>query len=56
MNIKFTGAESILFKMTYEFAINIEKLSEEEATEKAMNKIIMKRALGDQLEKEGFKY
>jgi hypothetical protein len=56
MNVKFTGAEKVLFKMTYEFAINVEKLSEEEAIEKAMNKVIMKRALGKQLEKEGFTY
>jgi hypothetical protein len=45
MNVEFTGAEKVLFKATYEFAINIEKLSHDEATEKAMNKIIMKRAL-----------
>lgn len=56
MNKEFTGAERVLFKATYEFAINVEKLSKEEATEKAMNKIIMKRALGKQLAKEGFKY
>ena len=45
MNIEFTGAEKVLFKATYEFAINIEKLSHEDATEKAMNKVIMKRAM-----------
>jgi hypothetical protein len=56
MKKEFTGAERVLFKMTYEFAINVEKLSEEEAIEKAMNKIIQKRALGTQLAKEGFKY
>jgi hypothetical protein len=56
MNVKFTGAEKVLFKMTYEFAINVEKLSEEDAIEKAINKVIMKRALGKQLKKEGFTY
>ena len=45
MNVEFTGAEKVLFKATYEFAINIEKLSHDEATEKAMNKILSKRAL-----------
>ena len=56
MNVKFTGAEKVLFKISYEFAINVEKLSEEDAIEKAMNKVIMTRALGTQLAKEGFKY
>jgi hypothetical protein len=53
MNVEFTGAEKVLFKATYEFAINIEKLSHDEATEKAMNKIIMKRALAKKIK---FKY
>jgi hypothetical protein len=56
MNKEFTGAEKVLFKMTYEFAINVEKLTEDEATEKAMNKIIQKRMLGDKLAKEKFTY
>lgn len=56
MQIEFTGAERVLFKVTYEFGVNVEKLSEKEATEKAMNKIIQKRAFGKQLAKEGFKY
>jgi hypothetical protein len=49
MNIEFTGAEKVLFKATYEFAVNIEKLSHEDATEKAMNKVIMKRAFSNKL-------
>ena len=53
MNIEFTGAEKVLFKATYEFAVNIEKLSHEDATEKAMNKVIMKRALAKKIK---FKY
>jgi FPC/CPF motif-containing protein YcgG len=56
MNKEFTGAEKVLFKMTYEFAVNVEKLTEDEATEKAMNKIIQKRMLGDKLAKEKFTY
>ena len=49
MNIEFTGAEKVLFKATYEFAINVEKLSHEDATEKAMNKVIMRRAMAKEL-------
>lgn len=49
MNIEFTGAEKVLFKATYEFAINVLKLSEEDAVEKAMNKVIMKRAMAKKL-------
>ena len=51
MNIEFTGAERVLFKVAYEFAINVEKLSEAEAREKAMNKILAKRALATKVNK-----
>lgn len=53
MNIEFTGTERVLYNVTYEFAINVEKLSEKEAREKAMNKIIKTRALGKKIK---FKY
>jgi hypothetical protein len=49
MNVEFTGAEKVLFKATYEFAINIEKLSHDDAIEKAMNKVIMRRAMAKEL-------
>ena len=49
MNIEFTGAEKVLFKATYDFAINFEKLSVADATEKAMNKVIMKRAMAKKI-------
>lgn len=49
MNIEFTGAEKVLFKATYEFAINVLKLNDADATEKAMNKVISKRALAKQI-------
>lgn len=45
MNIEFTNVERVLFKATYEFAINAEKLSEKDAIEKAMNKVLQKRAM-----------
>ena len=53
MKIEFTSTERVLFKATFEFAMNIEKLSEAEATEKAMNKILQKRAM---VKKIKFKY
>jgi len=53
MNVEFTNAEKVLFKTTYDFAIKYEKLSHDEATEKAMNKVIMKRAL---VKKLNYKY
>jgi len=49
MNVTFTSAEKVLFKATYDFAINVEKLSHDEATEKAMNKVIMRRAMAKEL-------
>ena len=54
MNIEFTGAERVLFKATYEFAINAEKLSEADATEKAMNKILSKRAMSNKLRRSEY--
>lgn len=53
MNIKFTSAETVLFKATFQFAINVEKLSEAEATERAMNKVLLKRAFATKLSKKG---
>jgi hypothetical protein len=43
MKIEFTSAERVIWKMTYEFAVNVEKLTPEQAREKAMGKIIAKR-------------
>ena len=56
MTKEFTGAEKVLFKATFEFAINVEKLSESEAYERAMNKIIAKRALVKKIDKSGYKF
>lgn len=44
-DIKLSVVEEILFNVTYEFATTVEKLSHEEATKKAMDKVIAKRAL-----------
>jgi|688.fasta_scaffold216830_2 hypothetical protein len=49
MNVEFTNAEKVLFKATYDFAIKYEKLSHDDATEKAMNKVIMRRAMAKEL-------
>ncbi len=54
MQVQFTGAERVLFNMTYEFALNIEKLSEEHAREKAMNKILSKRALATKVKRSEY--
>ncbi len=53
MTIKFTSPEQVLFNATYKFAIEVEKLNHQEALEKAMNKILNKRALAKKLT---FKY
>ena len=53
MNIEFTNAERVLYNATYEFAVNIEKLNPEQAREKAMNKVISKRAMASKIR---FKY
>jgi hypothetical protein len=44
-DIKLSVVEKVLFNATYEFATTVEKLSHEEATKKAMDKVIAKRAL-----------
>ncbi len=44
-DIKLSVVEEILFNVTYEFATTVEKLSREEATKKAMDKVIAKRAM-----------
>ena len=49
MKIEFTSAERVLFKATFEFAVNVEKLSDSEAKEKAMNKILKKRAMASKM-------
>lgn len=51
MNIEFTGAERVLFKVTYEFAINVEKLTEAEARQRGMDKVIAKRAMSNKLKR-----
>jgi|688.fasta_scaffold677806_1 hypothetical protein len=56
MQIEFTGAEKVLFKSTYQFAIKVLKVSEAEANEMAMNKIISKRALSKKIAKSGYKF
>jgi hypothetical protein len=56
MQKELTGAEKVLFKATYQFAIDVLKLSEAEANEMAMNKIISKRALSKKMAREGFRF
>lgn len=45
MNVEYTGAERVLFRMAYDFAINVERLSESEAQQRGRDKVLAKRAL-----------
>jgi hypothetical protein len=56
MQKELTGTEKVLFKSTYQFAIEILKVSETEANEMAMKKIISKRDLTKKIAKEGFRF
>lgn len=44
-DMELSVVEKVLFNVTYEFATTVEKLSREEATKKAMDKVIAKRAM-----------
>ena len=55
MTIEFTSQERVLYRMQYEFAINVQKLTEAEAREQAMNKILNVRATGKKLRKLGIR-
>ena len=54
MNIEFTGSERVLFKMAYEFAINVEKLTEAEARQRGMDKVLSKRAMSNKLRRSEY--
>ena len=54
MNIEFTGSERVLFKMAYEFAIAVEKLTEAEARQRGMDKVLAKRSLSKKV--KSFEY
>lgn len=54
MEVQFTGAEKVLYKVTYAFALNHEKLTEEQARERAMNKILSKRALSTKVKRSEY--
>jgi hypothetical protein len=56
MQKELTGAEKVLFKATYQFAIDVLKLSEAEANEKAMAKIASTRSLSKKMSKSGFRF
>ena len=45
MDIKFTSTEKVLFKQTVSFLMKYESLTEAQAMEKAMDKIIAVRAM-----------
>jgi hypothetical protein len=45
MNVEYTGAERVLFRMAYDFALNVERLSEDEAQQRGRDKVLAKRSL-----------
>jgi hypothetical protein len=45
MNVEYTGAERVLFRMAYDFAITVERLSESEAQQRGRDKVLAKRSL-----------
>ena len=49
--MEMTGAEQVLYKVQYKFACDVLELSEPEAREMAMQKIIKTRTLGKQLKR-----
>ena len=51
MPIEFNGPERVLYKMAYEFAINVEKLTEAEARQRGMDKVIAKRSMSNKLKR-----
>ena len=48
-NMELTGAEKALYKATYDFVVLHEKLSPAEATQRAEQKIIKKRAMASKI-------
>ena len=54
MNIEFTGSERVLFNMAYEFAINVEKLTEAEARQRGMDKVLSKRSMSNKLRRSEY--
>jgi len=56
MTKEFTSTEKVLFKATRQYAIEVLKVSEVDANEMAMNKIISTRALSKKVAKSGFKF
>lgn len=51
---QFTSTERVIFKATFNFALNVEKLSEADATEKAMNKVLSMRALSKKVRRSEY--
>ena len=46
---QLTGPEKVLYKASYNFAIEVLKLTEDQAQEMAEQKILKKRALGKKI-------
>ena len=51
MKVEFTSPEKVLYRTTYEFAVEVLKVSEQEARDMAMHKVLNKRAMARQVSK-----
>jgi hypothetical protein len=47
--LSMNGVERVLYAASYNFALNVEKLSHEEAVQAGINKVLSKRKLGKRI-------
>jgi len=47
--LSMNGVERVLYAASYNFALNVEKLSHEEAVQAGINKVLSKRKLGNRI-------
>jgi hypothetical protein len=47
--ITMNGVERVLYAASYNFALNVQKLTEEEAVQAGINKVLSKRKLGNRI-------
>jgi hypothetical protein len=49
MTTTFTGSEKVLYKMAYDFAIDVHQLSRAEAHQRGLDKVLSKRQLSSKV-------
>lgn len=47
--LSMNGVERVLYAASYNFALNVQKLTEEEAVQAGINKVLSKRKLGNRI-------